>query len=206
MRNTTDVTGGKPIAVWSLSISGVSVINLSVAFYDIRGRKGELLFFCSVPDTIRDEIKYRLKSRLLKNTNRKYFWRIRLTDSHPSLCYGWKSNIFIKYSSGNIFLIKFDVSFITVLAFPLDSVSFTVHCQLVIYHSLWLQRKHGVWVRVTCILFGSNSITKQINVNEKKTKFSYFTDSWKFLCQVIVDPSWCNVFGRIVNDTSLRYR
>jgi hypothetical protein len=35
MSNTTDVTGGKPIAVWSQSISGVNAINLLVAFYDI---------------------------------------------------------------------------------------------------------------------------------------------------------------------------
>jgi hypothetical protein len=33
---------------------GVSAVNPLVAFYDIRGRKGEVLFFCSVPDTIRD--------------------------------------------------------------------------------------------------------------------------------------------------------
>jgi hypothetical protein len=35
MRNTTDVTGGKSIAVWSQSISGVNAINLLFAFYDI---------------------------------------------------------------------------------------------------------------------------------------------------------------------------
>jgi hypothetical protein len=32
-------TGDKPIAVWSQSISGVSVVNPVVAFYDIHGRK-----------------------------------------------------------------------------------------------------------------------------------------------------------------------
>jgi hypothetical protein len=54
MRNAADVTGGKPIAVLLQSISGVSAINPLVAFYDIHGRKGEVLFFCSVSDTTRD--------------------------------------------------------------------------------------------------------------------------------------------------------
>jgi hypothetical protein len=44
MRNTADVTV-KPIAVWSQSISGVNAINTLVAFYDIHGRKREVLFF-----------------------------------------------------------------------------------------------------------------------------------------------------------------
>jgi hypothetical protein len=42
MRNTADVPDGKP-AFWSQSISGVSAIN--DAFYDIHGRKGEVLLF-----------------------------------------------------------------------------------------------------------------------------------------------------------------
>jgi hypothetical protein len=37
MRNTADVTGGKPIAVLLQPISGVSAINPLVAFYDIHG-------------------------------------------------------------------------------------------------------------------------------------------------------------------------
>jgi hypothetical protein len=37
MKNTADVTGGKPIAVLLKSLSGVSAINLLVAFYDIHG-------------------------------------------------------------------------------------------------------------------------------------------------------------------------
>jgi hypothetical protein len=45
MRNTVDVTGGKPIAVSSQSISGVSAINPLVAFYDIHGTKREVLIF-----------------------------------------------------------------------------------------------------------------------------------------------------------------
>jgi hypothetical protein len=47
MKNTAVVTGGKPIAVSSQSIS-------AVRFYDIHGRKGKVPFFCSVPDTTRD--------------------------------------------------------------------------------------------------------------------------------------------------------
>jgi hypothetical protein len=54
MRNTADVTGGKPIAVLLQSISGVSAINPLVAFYDIYGGKREALFFCFIPDTTRE--------------------------------------------------------------------------------------------------------------------------------------------------------
>jgi hypothetical protein len=54
MRNTADVTGGKPIAVLLQPISGVSVINPLVAFYDIHGGKREVLSFYFVPDTTRD--------------------------------------------------------------------------------------------------------------------------------------------------------
>jgi hypothetical protein len=54
MRNTADVTGGKPIAVLLQSISGVSAINPLVTFYDIYGEKREVLFFYFVPDTTRD--------------------------------------------------------------------------------------------------------------------------------------------------------
>jgi hypothetical protein len=51
MRNTADVTGGKPIAVLLQPISGVSAIDPLVAFYDIHGGKREVLFFYFVPDT-----------------------------------------------------------------------------------------------------------------------------------------------------------
>jgi hypothetical protein len=54
MSNTTDVTGGEPIAVWLQSISGVSAVNPLVAFCDIHGRKRKVLFFYFVPDTTRD--------------------------------------------------------------------------------------------------------------------------------------------------------
>jgi hypothetical protein len=45
MRNTADVTGTKPIAVFLQSISGVSAINPLVAFYDIHVGNREVLFF-----------------------------------------------------------------------------------------------------------------------------------------------------------------
>jgi hypothetical protein len=55
VRNTADVISGKPIAVWLQSISDVSDINPSVAFYDFHGRKREvlLIFFYSVHHTRR---------------------------------------------------------------------------------------------------------------------------------------------------------
>jgi hypothetical protein len=54
MRNTADVTSGRPIAAILQSISGVRAINPLVAFYDIRGGKIEVLLFYFVPDTTRD--------------------------------------------------------------------------------------------------------------------------------------------------------
>jgi hypothetical protein len=62
MRNTADVTGGKPIAVLLQSISGVSAINPLVAIYDIHGGKREVLFFYFVADTTRDLTSIRQKS------------------------------------------------------------------------------------------------------------------------------------------------
>jgi hypothetical protein len=49
MRNTPDVTGGKPIAFLLQSISGVSAINPLGAFNDIHGGKREVLFFYFCP-------------------------------------------------------------------------------------------------------------------------------------------------------------
>jgi hypothetical protein len=48
MRNTADVTGGKPLAIWLQSISGGDSVNpLVVYFYDNHGRKREVFFlFC----------------------------------------------------------------------------------------------------------------------------------------------------------------
>jgi hypothetical protein len=54
MRNTEDMTGGKPIAVSLQFISGIIAINPLVAIYDIHGGKREVLFFYFVPDTTRD--------------------------------------------------------------------------------------------------------------------------------------------------------
>jgi hypothetical protein len=47
MRNTAGTAGGKPIAVFLQSISGVIAINPLVAFYDLHGGKREVLFFLS---------------------------------------------------------------------------------------------------------------------------------------------------------------
>jgi hypothetical protein len=57
MRNTADVTGGRPIAVLLQSISGVSAINPLVAFDGIHGGKREVLFFYFVKDTTRNMYK-----------------------------------------------------------------------------------------------------------------------------------------------------
>jgi hypothetical protein len=68
MKITVDVTC-RPITVCSQSISGVSV-NLLVA-YDIHGRKGEVLFFCSVPHTKRHKLRskdYQEEERVIKLT------------------------------------------------------------------------------------------------------------------------------------------
>jgi hypothetical protein len=56
MKNTADMTGGKPIAVLLQSISGVSAINPLVTFHYIHGGKREVLFFYFVPDTTRDTL------------------------------------------------------------------------------------------------------------------------------------------------------
>jgi hypothetical protein len=65
VKNTADVTGGKPIAVLLQSISGVSAINPLVAFYDIHGGKREVLFFYLVPDTTRDFLIKRAVCRIV---------------------------------------------------------------------------------------------------------------------------------------------
>jgi hypothetical protein len=64
MRNTADVTGGKPIAVLVQSISCVSAIYPLVAFYDIHGGKREVLIFYFVPDTTRDNVKNKYKNSM----------------------------------------------------------------------------------------------------------------------------------------------
>jgi hypothetical protein len=54
MRNTSDVTGDKPIARLIAVFSGGDAVNPLVAFYNTHGRKRDVLFFCSVPDTTQD--------------------------------------------------------------------------------------------------------------------------------------------------------
>jgi hypothetical protein len=54
MINFADVTGDKPIAVWSQYISCVNNINPLGAFYDIPERKREALLFYFDPDTTWD--------------------------------------------------------------------------------------------------------------------------------------------------------
>jgi hypothetical protein len=73
MRNTADVTGGKPIAVFLQSISGVSAINPLVAFYDIHGGKREVPFLYFVPDTTRDNNNIKLTITIFNNINIKEF-------------------------------------------------------------------------------------------------------------------------------------
>jgi hypothetical protein len=51
---TADVTVGMPIAIKLQSITSKSAVNHLVAYYDIHGRKKELLFFYFVPDTTGD--------------------------------------------------------------------------------------------------------------------------------------------------------
>jgi hypothetical protein len=68
MRNTADVTGGKPIAVWLQPISGVSAINPLVVFYVIHGGKKEVLFFYFVPDTTLVPL-FKDHSRQIKDPN-----------------------------------------------------------------------------------------------------------------------------------------
>jgi hypothetical protein len=63
MKNTADMTGGKPIAVLLQSISGVCGINPLFAFYDIHGGKREVLFFyfACVMDSRPDKYTFFLK-------------------------------------------------------------------------------------------------------------------------------------------------
>jgi hypothetical protein len=54
MKNTPDVTDGKPIVGLLQSISGISAINPLVAIYDIHKEERGMLFFYFVADTTRD--------------------------------------------------------------------------------------------------------------------------------------------------------
>jgi hypothetical protein len=54
MRRTANVAGGKTITVRLQAFSGVTAVDPVVAFYDVHGRKREVFFYSSVPDTTRD--------------------------------------------------------------------------------------------------------------------------------------------------------
>jgi hypothetical protein len=77
MSKIADMTGGKPIAISSQSISDVNAINPLVAFHNIHGRKREVLFFYLVPDTTRDLKVNRLERDFLK---RKLSWQIKVNN------------------------------------------------------------------------------------------------------------------------------
>jgi hypothetical protein len=59
-----DVTGGKPITAWTQTISGEIAVNPLVTFYDILGRKGDVLFFYFISDTTRKILLIFLKKIL----------------------------------------------------------------------------------------------------------------------------------------------
>jgi hypothetical protein len=59
MRNTADVTGGKPIAARSQSISGVSAINPLVAFY--------YSFYVIYRDKIKNYTSFTTRKKRLKD-------------------------------------------------------------------------------------------------------------------------------------------
>jgi hypothetical protein len=95
MRNTADATGGKPIAVLSQSISGVSAINPLVAFYDIHGGRIVVLFFYFVPDTTRDRLY--IKNNIIKELDGPTVSALRRTYAKTKqhiLVIGWVTNIY----------------------------------------------------------------------------------------------------------------
>jgi hypothetical protein len=94
MRNTADVTGGKPIAVLLQSISGVSAINPFVAFYDIYGEKREVLFFYFVPTPHKTtDVTSGNQSLFTKHSSFNLFL-IKLNGSSFCLKPGWSCQIF----------------------------------------------------------------------------------------------------------------
>jgi hypothetical protein len=70
MSNTADVTGGKPIADWSQSIS--DAINPLVAFYDIHGRKREVSFILSWTPHENTQYKNVLSTEIVQHTISTY--------------------------------------------------------------------------------------------------------------------------------------
>jgi hypothetical protein len=81
MRNTADVTHGKPIAVLLQPILCVSAINPLVTFYDIHGEKGEVLFFYFDADTTRDKMKNKWNKRLFSADDVEIFIVVFTTSS-----------------------------------------------------------------------------------------------------------------------------
>jgi hypothetical protein len=50
----SNISGGKPIAIWAQSILGVNAVGPLLAFYGIPRRKWEVLFYSSVSNNTRD--------------------------------------------------------------------------------------------------------------------------------------------------------
>jgi hypothetical protein len=75
MRNTAGLTGGKPIAVWSQSISCVSVVNTLVAFYDNHEWQRCYSFVLSrtLQETIINDVLNNYKSVFLFSNIYKYY-------------------------------------------------------------------------------------------------------------------------------------
>jgi hypothetical protein len=79
------------------------------------------------------------------------------------------THLFNLQHSFNFFLIKFDVIFTTVLAFPRDSMSFTVHCHLVYHCRSWLHSRQGVWVRAAiCHVIQSSTVLVRLNLGRMR--------------------------------------
>jgi hypothetical protein len=50
MWNISDMAGGKPMAISTQTITGVSAVNPVVAFYDIHWKNRDLMFFFLCPE------------------------------------------------------------------------------------------------------------------------------------------------------------
>jgi hypothetical protein len=86
------VTGGKPIDFYSQFSSDVNPVNPLVAFYDIHGRKGEVLFFCYVVSGT--EHKNIRKTYRLFNETSSYFKIVRYRNWYPM---SWLPELFLAY-------------------------------------------------------------------------------------------------------------
>jgi hypothetical protein len=88
MRNTADVSGGKPIAVLLQSILGVNAINPLVAFYDSHGGKREALFFYFGPGHHTRHLKIIFKNGISLDQGKFPFNFLRLSPhirDHPAM-------------------------------------------------------------------------------------------------------------------------